>query len=220
MSLEDVIGHQFSDPTLLDLALTHRSISSDDPTIFDNERLEFLGDAVLQLAVTNKIYHGYPALPEGQLAKTRAAVVSGKTLAEVASRVALGAHIVLSSSEERSGGRKKVSILADTLEAVIGAVYIDAGLDVATGMIYRLLDDVIAEKAADPGSRDFKTRLQEVLATQGKRPEYEVSGEGPDHNRTFTATVASDGQVLGAGVGRSKKEAEQSAAEEGLKRLR
>lgn len=220
MSLESVIGHQFADPVLLELALTHRSISSDDPTISDNERLEFLGDAVLQLAVTNKIYHGYPELPEGQLAKTRAAVVSGKTLAEVASRIGLGTHIQVSPSELRSGGREKVSILADTLEAVIGAIYLDAGLDVATGTIYRLFDSVIAEKAANPGGRDYKTRLQEVLATQGKRPGYQVSGEGPDHDRTFTATVSSDGQVLGAGVGRSKKDAEQGAAEEALQRLR
>jgi ribonuclease III len=220
MSLEDVLGHQFSDNSLLDLALTHRSISSDDPSISDNERLEFLGDAVLQLAVTNKIYHGYPKLPEGQLAKTRAAVVSGKTLAEVASRIGLGEHVSLSPSEERSGGRTKDSILADTMEAVIGAVYLDAGLDVATEMIYRMFDSIIAEKAANPGGRDYKTRLQEVLAVHGKRPEYEISGEGPDHDRTFTATVSTDGRVLGSGVGRSKKEAEQTAAEMALDRLK
>jgi ribonuclease III len=220
MSLEDVLGYRFSDTSLLNLALTHRSISSDDASVPDNERLEFLGDAVLQLAVTNKIYHGYPDLPEGQLAKARAAVVSGKTLSEVASRVGLGSHVSLSPAEERSGGRMKVSILADTMEAIIGAVYLDAGLDVATAMIYRLFDDVIAEKAANPGVRDYKTRLQEVLATQGKRPEYQVSGEGPDHARTFTAVVIVDGRTLGSGAGHSKKEAEQTAAEAALDRLR
>jgi ribonuclease III len=220
MSLEEILGHGFSDSSLLEMALTHRSVSSDNPDIADNERLEFLGDAVLQLAVTNKIYHGYPDLPEGQLAKVRAAVVSGQSLTEVATRIGLGKFVRLSDSEERSGGRRKGSILANTMEAVIGAVYLDAGLGAATEMIYRLWGSMIEEKAANPGLRDFKTRLQEVLATQGKRPEYLVSGVGPDHHRTFTATVSAEGRELGIGHGPSKKAAEQIAAQKAIDELR
>lgn len=219
MSLEKILSYTFSDPALLRLALTHRSVSSDNPGRQDNERLEFLGDAVLQLVVTNQIYTRYPDLPEGQLAKVRAAAVSGWTLAEVASRIGLGGHVELSPSEDRSGGRSKDSILADTLEAVIGAVYLDSGFEAATGLIHRLWGSIIDEKAADPGVRDYKTRLQEVLAARGQRPVYHVSGMGPDHVRTFTAVVSVDGKTLGEGAGRSKKAAEQVAAQRALANL-
>lgn len=220
MTLEDVLGHQFADPSLIDMALTHRSVSSENTSVADNERLEFLGDAVLQLAVTNRIYHGYPDLPEGKLAKVRAAVVSGESLAAVAGSIDLGKYLRLSASEERSGGRMKPSILANAMEAVIGAIYLDAGLDVATAMIYRFWGPMIEDRAANPGVRDFKTRLQEVLATQGKRPQYSVSGIGPDHDRVFTAAVTVDGDILGVGEGLSKKAAEQIAAQAALDRLR
>lgn len=220
MTLEEILGHQFADSRLLDMALTHRSVSAEDQSIADNERLEFLGDAVLQLVVTNQIYHGYPQLPEGKLAKVRAAVVSGESLAEVADRIGLGKFLNLSGSEERSGGRLKGSILADAMEAIIGAMYLDAGFDGAAEMIHRLWGSMIQEKAANPGVRDYKTRLQEVLATQGRRPIYKVSGVGPDHDRTFTAVVTVDGQDLGVGQGASKKAAEQIAARQALEMLK
>jgi ribonuclease-3 len=220
MTLEEILGYEFTDQALLEMALTHRSVSAEDPSSADNERLEFLGDAVLQLAVTIQIYDGYPQLAEGKLAKVRAAVVSGESLAEVASHIGLGRFLRLSPSEERSGGRSKDSILADATEAIIGAMYLDGGFDVAAEMIYRLWGSMIEEKAAKPGVRDYKTRLQEVLAAQGRRPAYQDSGVGPDHDRTYTAVVKVDGRDLGVGQGASKKAAEQIAAQRALETLR
>lgn len=219
MSFEEGLGYTFSEPALLRLALTHRSVSSDDPSRNDNERLEFLGDAVLQLVVTDLLYERYPHLAEGQMAKVRAAVVSRGTLSEVAGVLDLGSHIELSTSEEATGGREKDSILADGVEAVIGAVYLDGGLDPARSMIVRLWADRVAERAKRPGVKDYKTRLQELVARQGKRPVYRVKGAGPDHSRRFTAVVSVNGTDYGAGEGRSKKQAEQAAAEIALEAL-
>lgn len=211
---ETHLQHRFEDPELLELALTHRSASKQN-----NERLEFLGDAVLQLVITERLYEDYPDLAEGQMAKIRAALVSRQGLAEVARAIDLGSYLELSPSEERSGGRSKSSILANAMEAVIGAVYLDAGLEVAGRMILDLWGERIAERAKRPGLRDYKTRLQEVLARAGKRPVYEVTGSGPDHARRFTAEVIIDGAPMGTGEGQSKKEAEQAAAEVALRRL-
>ena len=219
MSLEARLGHQFSRPELLRLALTHRSVSADDPSRNDNERLEFLGDAVLQLVVTDLLYESYPQLAEGQLAKVRAAVVSKPTLAEVARALDVGPHIDLAPGEERSGGRRKASILADTMEAILGAVYLDAGIDAARRVILDHWEGRVAERSRRPGVRDYKTRLQEVLARDGRRPVYETVGRGPDHDREFTATVSVDGVVVGSGEGTSKKEAEQAAAGQALQSL-
>lgn len=219
MSLEAGLGHTFEDPQLLRLALTHRSVSSEDPSRNDNERLEFLGDAVLQLVVTDNLYHEYPNLSEGEMAKVRAAVVSRPALAVVARRLDLGEHIELAPGEERTGGREKDSILADGVEALIGAVYLDAGPESARRVILRHWSDVIAERAKRPGVKDYKTRLQEHLARDGVRPAYAVEGEGPDHQRIFTAVVAVDGSVLGEGSGKSKKSAEQEAARQALRSL-
>lgn len=218
-SLSDVLGLSFRDPNLLDLALTHRSVSAENLDRSDNERLEFLGDAVLQLAVTDRLYADYPDLPEGQMAKVRAAVVSGSSLAEAARAMDLGSYVELSASEERSGGRTKDSILADALEAVIGALYLDSGFPAAERLVLALLGPRIEEKALNPGLKDYKTRLQEVLAAAGKRPNYAVTGTGPDHQRTFSAMISVDGEVLGVGEGNSKKAAEQVAAERALKQL-
>jgi ribonuclease-3 len=218
-NLSDVLGFTFGDPSLLDLALTHRSVSAENFDRSDNERMEFLGDAVLQLVVTDRLYADYPELPEGQMAKVRAAVVSGSTLSEAAREIDLGSYIELSPSEERSGGRAKDSILADALEAVIGAVYLDSGFEPAEKLVLGLLGSRIEEKALNPGVKDYKTRLQEVLATAGRRPQYEVTGAGPDHQRMFSAAISVDGEVLGVGEGNSKKAAEQAAAERALKAL-
>jgi ribonuclease-3 len=212
VSLEERLGHQFGQPALLRLALTHRSVSSENPSRKDNERLEFLGDAVLQLVVTDLLYDSYPQLAEGQMAKVRAAVVSKGTLAEIARGLGLGEYLELAPSEEATGGRKKESILADAVEAVIGAIYLDGGIDPAGQMILRLWSGRVAERAKQPGVKDYKTRLQEVVARDGLRPEYTVDGSGPDHDRRFTAVVKVDGEELGSGEGRSKKQAEQAAA--------
>lgn len=219
MSLQSRIGYTFSDPALLRLALTHRSVSSEDPARKDNERLEFLGDAVLQLIVTDLLYDSYPQLAEGQMAKVRAAVVSRGSLAEVARQLDLGAHVELASSEEATGGREKDSILADTVEAVIGAVYLDGGIDPTRQVVLDLWEAKVAERAKQPGVKDYKTRLQELTARDGIRPVYRVEGSGPDHDRWFSAVVSVNGTDYGAGEGRSKKEAEQAAAREALEAL-
>jgi ribonuclease III len=217
--LPEVLGFSLRDPALLDLALTHRSVSAENLDRSDNERMEFLGDAVLQLVVTDRLYVDYPELPEGQMAKVRAAVVSGSSLAEAARAIDLGDYVELSPSEERSGGRTKDSILADALEAVIGAVYLDSGFAAAKKLVLDLVGTRIEEKALHPGVKDYKTRLQEVLATAGRRPHYEVTWTGPDHKRTFSAVISVEGEVLGEGEGNSKKSAEQAAAERALKTL-
>jgi ribonuclease III len=218
-TLEDKLGYSFRDETLLELALTHRSVSSESPGRHDNERLEFLGDAVLQLAVTDYLYSAYPSLAEGKLAKIRAAVVSRPTLADVARSIDLGIHLELTPAEDRTGGRDKDSILADAVEAVIGAVYIDSGLEASRRLVSRLLGGRVDERAKQPGLKDYKTRLQEVLAKEGKRPDYATEGSGPDHERLFRARVSTDGVAMGEGSGRSKKEAEQQAASQALKAL-
>ncbi|TDI37749.1 MAG: ribonuclease III [Acidobacteria bacterium] len=219
MTLEDKLGYTFENPGLLRLALTHRSVSSDDPSRNDNERLEFLGDAVLQLVITDLLYESYPHLAEGQMAKVRAAVVSGPALAEIARSIDLGAHIELAQGEERTGGREKDSILADAVEAILGSVYLDSGIDSAGEIILSLWADRVADRAKSPGIKDYKTRLQEHVARDGRRPVYEVEGSGPDHSRQFRAVVYVDGSRLGSGEGRSKKAAEQSAAQEALASL-
>jgi ribonuclease-3 len=205
---------------LLALALIHRSVSSEENSNLDNERLEFLGDAVLQLAVTDYLYAQFPKLAEGKLAKVRAGVVSRPTLADVARSIDLGAHIKLTAAEDRTGGRDKDSIMADALEAVIGAVYLDAGLEAATGLVLRLWGDRIDDRAKRPGLKDYKTRLQEVVAKDGRRPEYLTEGSGPDHEPSFVARVEVEGVLLGMGSGRSKKEAEQAAAQQALETLK
>jgi ribonuclease-3 len=168
---------------------------------------------VLQLIVTNHIYNTYADLPEGELAKVRAAVVSSAALAEVAADLDLGSALLLGKGEDQSGGREKPSILADAMEAVIGAVYLDGGWDAAAEFVLRLLGERIAEAAAGPGGQDFKTRLQELAARSfDELPLYEVVDDGPDHAKRFYASVAVSGKVRGRGEGRSKKQAEQAAA--------
>src|SRR5450756_2245210 len=179
-----------------------------------NERLEFLGDSVLGLVVTDTLFNGHPSLPEGQLAKLRAAVVQMNTLAEVARELQLGSFVRLGRGEEGTGGRDKPSILADTLEAVIGATYIDCGLDEASALVHRLFDPVIERSALLGAGLDWKTSLQELTAVRGLGvPEYHVKDSGPDHQKLFLAVVKVGARELGVGEGRSKKAAEQLAAE-------
>jgi ribonuclease-3 len=220
MSLESQIGYSFESPALLTLALTHRSVSSDNSSRANNERLEFLGDAVLQLVITDYLYASFPNLAEGKLAKVRAAVVSRPALADVARSVGLGIHVELTPAEERSGGREKDSILADTVEAIIGAVYLDGGLAPASQVVLRLWGNRVDDRARQPGFKDYKTRLQEVLAKDGRLPEYVTDGSGPDHARVFVAKVSVDGAQIGEGSGRSKREAEQGAAEKAIDTLK
>jgi ribonuclease-3 len=199
---------------LLYRALTHRSFAYENGGLPTNERLEFLGDAVLGLIVTDTLFRRHPDLPEGNLAKLRAAVVNSRALASVARGLNLGGYVRLGKGEEATGGRDKSSILADTLEAVIGAVYMDGGLAAADALVHRLFDPVIAKSARLGAGLDWKTSLQELTAAQELGgPEYLVEESGPDHQKSFRAVARIGGQVYGVGEGRSKKEAEQQAAE-------
>lgn len=213
------LGYRFKDRTPLEDALVHRSYAAEHPARSDNERLEFLGDAVLQLVVTDYLFENFPSLPEGQLAKVRAACVNREELAAIARRLELGEHILLGRGEVSSGGRQKDSILADAMEAVLAAVYLDSDLETVRRIVLDLWEPLIVERAADPGRRDYKTRLQEALAERGLRPRYRMAERGPDHAKEFEAVLEVDGDELGVGRGRSKKEAEQSAAREALKAL-
>lgn len=207
------LGHRFADTDLLQLALTHRSWCAEHPHTASNERLEFLGDSVLGLAVTDHVFASYPDVSEGHLAKVRAGVVSAPTLAEVAREIELGDALRLGKGEEQSGGRRKQSILADALEAVIGAVYVEAGWAQARALVLRLLGDRIAVASVGPGGDDFKTRLQEHVARRfDAAPAYILAEQGPDHGKRFFATVLVEGEAVGRGQGTSKKQAEQDAA--------
>ncbi len=179
-----------------------------------NERLEFLGDSVLGLVVTDYIYTNYPDLAEGQLAKLRASVVNTSTLAELAANYGVGEHLRLGRGENQSGGRHKESILADACEALLGAIYIDGGFEVARDIVMGIALPAIVAAAERPGHKDYKTQLQELTARESMgTPVYEIDESGPDHDKTFVATTLVDGTVLGQGVGSSKKRAEQVAAQ-------
>ncbi|GAA3806744.1 ribonuclease III [Cellulomonas soli] len=201
------------DPELLVLALTHRSFAHEAGGIPTNERLEFLGDTVLGLVVTEALYRTYPAQSEGDLAKMRAATVSQRALAQVARELDLGSYVLLGKGELATGGRDKDSILSDTLEAVFGAVYLAHGLEQARTLVSGLVGPTLLAAADLGAGLDWKTSLQELSAQLGLgAPSYDVVGEGPDHARTFTAHAVVGGQVRGSGTGPAKKLAEQDAA--------
>jgi ribonuclease III len=219
-SLERALGLRFKDEALRETSLTHRSYAFEQGASLTNERLEFLGDAVLGLVITDIAFQSFPDLPEGELAKLRAAVVNMTTLAEVARGLGLGEAILLGKGEEQSGGRGKASILADAFEAVLGAIYLDRGLKAVTDLIRRLFWPRMAAYVRGEGDRDYKTLLQELAAQDvGRLPEYRVEERGPDHEKEFTATVYLGGRLFGQGTGRSKKEAEQRAAREAYTRF-
>ncbi|WP_150306798.1 ribonuclease III [Planctomonas psychrotolerans] len=208
------------DPDLLELALTHRSFAYENGGIPHNERLEFLGDSILGQAVTVMLYRENPTLDEGELAKRRASLVSSVALAEVARSIDLGRFLRLGRGEELTGGREKSSILADAVEALIGAVYLDAGGDVATTVVLRLLAPLLADPERFGAAMDPKTSLQEISARRGVGlPAYSVTDSGPDHSKRFHATVTVGTLITAEGDGSSKKQAEMAAALEAWTRL-
>lgn len=210
--LQASLGYTFDDAALLRLALTHRSHSSENDSTDSYERLEFLGDAVLQLSVTDYLYDEYPELPEGEMAKVRAAVVNERALAVIARSWNLGPAMFLGRGEEMTGGRSKDSILSDVVESVLGAVYLEGGFPVAHDVVMRHWMVLVDDRASAPGRRDYKTRLQERIAQTGARPRYELADAGPEHAKEFTARVYIEDEMLGEGSGSSKKRAEQAAA--------
>ena len=209
--LAQKLGVEF-DPELLSLALTHRSFAYENGGIAHNERLEFLGDSILGQAVTVHLFRRHPGLDEGSLAKRRASVVSTVALAEVARSIGLGGHLRLGRGEDQTGGRDKDSILADTMEAVIGAAFLSAGPDAASALVLRLVAPLMEDPERYGAAMDPKTSLQELAARDGLQPPvYAVTSTGPDHDRIFTATVEV-GELMTEGTGTSKKHAEMAAA--------
>ncbi|MBV8981620.1 MAG: ribonuclease III [Acidimicrobiia bacterium] len=214
------LGRRFTDDALLTLALAHRSWCAETPGAESNERLEFLGDAVLGLVVTDHLFRTFPTLAEGELAKVRASVVNAGVLADLAADLGIGEALALGKGEAASGGREKPSILSDAMEAVIGAVYLDGGWSAAHTLVLSLLEDRIAEAATGPGGQDYKTRLQELAAQRlDTLPRYDVRESGPDHAKRFFATVFIGEEECGTGEGRSKKQAEQAAAQKAWRSL-
>ncbi len=214
------VGWEVTDTDLLAQSLAHRSWCAENPGFASNERLEFLGDAVLGVVITDHLFRHYPDMAEGELAKARASLVNSAALADVAAGLDLGAALLLGKGEDSSGGREKPSILADATEAVIGAVYLDRGPEAAAELVMALLGDRIAEAAAGPGGQDYKTRLQELSARHFEQlPSYQLSEGGPDHAKHFDAVVTIAGERRGRGHGRSKKQAEQEAARQAWERL-
>jgi ribonuclease-3 len=219
--LAERLGHELTSASLLEQALSHRSWCAEQGGLPSNERLEFLGDAVLGLVVAEYSYGRFPDMPEGELAKVRAAVVNARVLAEVADELDIGGALLLGKGEEASGGRTKPSILADAFEAVIGALYLEAGWTAAERVITGFLGPRIERAAAEPDDFDQKGLLQELTVRQGEGiPRYVVVGTGPDHDRQFEASVFVNGVQRGAGVGGTKKDAEQEAARQALSELR
>ena len=221
-ALEERLGYSFRNRALLETALTHSSYANENRAsgIVCNERLEFLGDSVLGVTVAAFLYRRFPDMPEGRMTRLRAELVCEQSLHRVALELHLGEYLRLGKGEEHNGGRDRPSILSDAVEAVIAAMYLDADMDTAAGFIHRcLLDDVHTIEA--PSFIDYKTALQELIQRRsGQTLSYElVSEDGPDHAKTFEMQVRLNGDSIGRGIGRTKKEAEQSAAANALEAL-
>ena len=222
-ALEERLGYSFRNRALLETALTHSSYANENRAsgIVCNERLEFLGDSVLGVTVADFLYRHFPDMPEGRMTRLRAELVCEQSLHRVALELHLGDYLRLGKGEEHNGGRKRASILSDAVEAVIAAMYLDAGMETAAGFIHRcLLDDVRAIET--PTFTDYKTSLQELVQRHsGQVLSYELVGEeAPDHAKTFRVQVCLNGDPIGRGTGRTKKEAEQAAAANALEALR
>ncbi len=221
--LQQTLGVSFNDPSLLEQALVHSSYINENPTSapVSNERLEFLGDAILGLIIAEKLYNDLPHSTEGEMTRLRAALVRGKTLARMSKAIRLGDHLYLGKGEEASGGRHKPANLAGALEAVIAAIFLDQGLSATEDFILRLFNEELQETVSQGAEADYKSRLQELIqARKQQTPSYHVvETMGPDHDRTFTVEVIVDGTVLGTGSGKSKKLAETEAARSALEQL-
>lgn len=219
--IEVRIAHRFANRELLERALTHKSHANENRVLSHNERLEFLGDAVLNLVISEYLMTNCPDSTEGDLSRLRAALVSELALSVIAREIGLGAYLFLGKGEEQTGGRDKDSLLANSLEALIAAVYLDAGHAAVEQFVIRFFDEMIRKTCASRGTLDYKTELQELCQERLKTlPEYRVVSEaGPDHKKQFTVELTIKGEIHGRGTGRSKKEAEQNAAMEAVKLL-
>ncbi len=225
-ALQQAIAYRFRDRGLLEHAMTHTSRANEDVSggVVDNESLEFLGDAILGFVIADVLFREFPNFDEGEKSKTKASLVSTATLARLAERLNLGEHMLLGRGEEKTGGRRKQALLADSYEALIAAIYLDGGVEHARAFIVREFAPAFAEvrRHGAGGAQDYKSALQEtVQARDLPLPEYRLIGtEGPDHRKQFLVAVVLEGDVLGEAIGQSKKEAEQEAAKAALERLR
>jgi ribonuclease-3 len=219
--LQQQIACTYRDPRLLERALIHKSYAYENRLSEHNERMEFLGDSVLGLVVSELLMNALPGASEGELSRIRAAVVSEPSLAAVAREIGLGEFLLVGRGEEQTGGRDKDSLLADSLEALVASLYLDGGIEPAGAFITRFFSDRIDRVQAAGGTADHKTELQELCQERLKTlPEYRVASEsGPDHRKEFTVELSIRGEIYGQGTGRNKKEAEQRAAKEALQRL-
>lgn len=218
-ALTDRLGLDLPDE-LFELALTHRSYAYENGGLPTNERLEFLGDAVLGIIITDRLYREHPDLPEGQLAKLRASIVNMHALAQVGTELGLGRLLLLGRGEELTGGREKASIVADAVEALLGALYLVHGLERVRAVVLEIFADLLTQAPQLGAGLDWKTSLQEKAAEVGLgAPSYRVDDEGPDHDKTFTARAVVGGEALGSGTGHTKKEAEQQAAAQAYRTL-
>ena len=221
--LENVLKYKYNDGNNLLLAMTHSSYANENKheRLNSNERLEFLGDAVLNIIISDFIYKNYTSLPEGELTKARASIVCEPSLAKCANTLQLGKYLMLGKGEEYTGGRTRISILSDAFEAVIGSIYIDGGMEKAREFVLFIMKDTITSSVNGASFIDYKTLLQEVIQKTGdQKIQYEIVEEkGPDHNKLFIVQVKVSDRVMGAGEGKSKKEAEQNAASKALMKL-
>lgn len=216
---EDTINYTFKNKSYILEALTHSSYSNENKNYKFNERLEFLGDSVLSIVISDYLFKKEKNLPEGELTKLRANIVCEESLSEVAAQINLGEFLLLGKGEEATGGRERISILADALEAVIAAIYLDGGLEEAKRFIFEYMEQIIENSIKGKIFRDYKTYLQEILQSKGEQNIWYklIEEKGPDHNKRFVMEVGVNDEVLGVGEGKSKKDAEQVAAKSALK---
>lgn len=216
---EEIIGYTFEEKSYILEALTHSSYSNENKRYKFNERLEFLGDSVLSIVISDYLFKKEENLPEGELTKLRANIVCEESLSEVAAEINLGDYLLLGKGEEATGGRDRISILADALEAVIAAIYLDSGIENARKFIFTYMEEIIRDSIKGKIFRDYKTYLQEVLQSRGEQNIWYklIEEKGPDHNKRFVMEVGINDEVLGVGEGKSKKDAEQVAAKAALK---
>lgn len=222
-ALEDVLRYGYSDSNHLILAMTHSSYANENKheRLSSNERLEFLGDAVLNIIISDFIYKNYSSLSEGELTKARASIVCEPSLAKCANALELGKYLMLGKGEENTGGRTRISILSDAFEAIIGSIYIDGGMEKAREFVLAIMKETITSSINGASFIDYKTQLQEVIQKTGdQKIQYEILEEkGPDHNKLFIVQVKVSDKAMGSGEGKSKKEAEQNAASVALIKL-
>ena len=216
---EKNIGYSFKDIEHLKTALTHKSFIDEEPTSPTNQRYEFIGDTILDFDLSLFLFDNYPNLDEGSLTKIRSGAVDQNALVNLAKEIDIGKYLFMSKPEESTGGRDKSSILEDAVEALIAAIYFDGGLEEVNKFISKFIYPLIDKLSKNPGQKDYKTRLQEYFAKKGQKVTYTAKSEGPDHNKQFNAQVILENKIIGKGIGKSKKNAEQMAAKDAFSKM-